>query len=94
MSNNLHISYDLKSPGQNYDKVIEKIKSLGDWAKVHYSFWYVNSSYSATEARDIIISALDQNDELYVVDSTGNQAAWTNNVNGQVTSFIKDHWFS
>ena len=35
MSNNLFISYDLYSPGQDYSAVIEGIKSLGGWAKVH-----------------------------------------------------------
>lgn len=94
MPNNLHISYDLTSPGQSYERVIEKIKTLGGWAKIHYSFWYVNSSYSATEARDIISPVLDSNDSLYVVDSTGNQAAWNGGINAEVSSFIKDHWIS
>jgi hypothetical protein len=39
MANNLHVSYDLNSPGQNYEAVIERIKKLGSWAKIHYSFW-------------------------------------------------------
>ena len=29
MANNLFISYDLNSPGQDYSKVIEAIKGLG-----------------------------------------------------------------
>lgn len=34
MANNLFVSYDLHSPGQDYDKVADAIKSLGAWAKV------------------------------------------------------------
>ncbi len=49
MANNLHISYDLNNPGQDYDKLIEAIKSLGGWAKIHRSFWYVNSSLTAQD---------------------------------------------
>jgi hypothetical protein len=41
MANNLFISYDLYNPGQGYEAVIEEIKSLGGWAKVHQSCWYV-----------------------------------------------------
>ncbi|MEF2549723.1 hypothetical protein VQ045_21775 [Aurantimonas sp. E1-2-R+4] len=39
MANNLHISYDLNSPGQDYTPLIDKIKTLGPWAKIHKSFW-------------------------------------------------------
>ena len=42
--NNLFISYDLKNPGQNYDRVITAIKGLGSWAKVQYSLWFVSST--------------------------------------------------
>ncbi len=34
MANNIFISYDLKSPGQDYSKIISEIKTLGPWAKV------------------------------------------------------------
>lgn len=47
MANNLIVSYDLYSPGQDYSKVIDAIKALGSWAKVQKSVWYVNSSYTA-----------------------------------------------
>lgn len=32
--NNLFISYDLKNPGQNYERVMNAIKGLGSWARV------------------------------------------------------------
>jgi len=47
MGNNLHISYDLNVSGQNYEAVIAKIKTLGGWAKIHKSYWYVNSVLTA-----------------------------------------------
>jgi len=76
MANNLHISYDLRDPGQNYDKVIERIKQLGSWAKIHYSFWYVNSASTASQAVDFLTPVLDANDRVYVVDAVRRQNIW------------------
>ena len=87
MANNLHVSYDLHNPGQNYDAVIKRIKELGSWAKVHMSFWYVNSGYTAAQAVEHIKSALDTNDKVYVVDATNNLAAWN-----QLPKHIKEQW--
>jgi hypothetical protein len=91
MPNNLHISYDLYNPGQNYDNLIAKIKTLGEWAKVHKSFWYVNSTLRASEARDRLVPLIDANDTLYIVDSTNNEAAW-HNVDDEVAKFIRQRW--
>ena len=52
--NNLFISYDLKDPGQNYDRVITAIEGLGSWAKVQYSLWFVSSAYASKEAAEIV----------------------------------------
>jgi hypothetical protein len=93
MANNLHISYDLKEPGKNYDKVIAKVKTLGSWAKVHYSFWYVKSSLTAEQARDAVASVLDVNDSVYVVDATNNMSAWKN-IPPESAKFISDKWYS
>ena len=91
MANNLHISYDLYTPGQNYSDVINRIKSLGNWAKIHRSVWYVNSTFSASEAVGRIKPALDANDKVYVVDATNNQAAW-NNLPREAEQQIKREW--
>ncbi|WP_204377165.1 CRISPR-associated protein Cas2 [Xanthomonas nasturtii] len=92
MANNLIVSYDLYSPGQDYSKVIEAIKALGSWAKVHKSVWYVNSSYTATQAADKVWEAMDRNDSLFVVDATSNNAAWQN-LSDEVSNHVKDQWF-
>lgn len=91
MANNLHISYDLHQPGQSYDKVIEKIKTLGSWAKIHQSFWYVDSTLTAAEAANAVWSVMDSNDKIYVVDSTNNTAAWQN-LSDEVAAHIKKSW--
>lgn len=74
--NNLFVSYDLKNPGQNYERVITAVKGLGPWAKVQYSLWYVKSSHTAKDAAEIVRRAQDTNDNLIVVDATNSDAAW------------------
>lgn len=92
MANNLFISYDLNSPGQDYSSVITEIKSLGSWAKVHESFWYVNSNFSAAEAAKKIWAKMDSNDSLIVLDTTGNHGNWYN-VNQEVSKHMQDYWY-
>ncbi len=89
--NNLFISYDLKNPGQNYERVITAIKSLGSWAKVQYSMWYVSSTYNAKQVAEIVRRAQDTNDSLIVVDATNNDASWFN-ISHEVSEFIKQNW--
>lgn len=92
MANNLHISYDLHKPDRNYEAVITKIKTLGNWAKIHYSYWYVNSNHTAAEACAAVWQAMDSNDSVYVVDATDNVAAWQN-IRPEVSVFIRDKWY-
>ncbi|EOX4102479.1 CRISPR-associated protein Cas2 [Vibrio alginolyticus] len=91
MANNLFISYDLNSPGQNYDNVIKEIKTLGSWAKVQKSFWYVNSTLTASQAVNRVWAQMDQNDTLIVVDATNGDAAWQN-LSNEVANHIKSEW--
>lgn len=91
MANNLFISYDLYSPGQNYERLAVAIKSLGNWAKVQNSFWYVNSTHSSSQAASTLRSVMDQNDSLIVVDATNNTANWYN-LSEEISSYIRDHW--
>ncbi len=93
MAHNLHVSYDLYSPGQNYDRVIAAIKELGGWAKIHKSYWFVTSDLTAEQARDHVWKAMDPNDALYVVDAKDNSAAWMN-LNDESTAYIKANWSS
>lgn len=89
--NNLFISYDLKNPGQNYDRVIAAIKGLGAWAKVQYSLWYVSSNYTATQAAEIVRRAQDTNDTLIVIDATNNDASWYG-LSAEVSEHVQKHW--
>lgn len=71
------ISYDLRAPGRDYEKVYEKIKSFGKWAKITESTWAVVSAKTASQIRDDLKVIVDANDRLFVVKS-GVEAAWRN----------------
>ncbi|RIJ15928.1 hypothetical protein D1227_06560 [Henriciella mobilis] len=88
---NLHISYDLYSPGQKYDAIKKVLERLGVPAKVHYSFWYLKSPYTPKEVGEAIWSVMDQNDSLYVVDAATNVAYWFN-VNDFTEQRIQRNW--
>lgn len=79
------------NPGQNYDTVIDAIKLLGAWAKIHQSFWYVSSNFSAKDAAEQVWRTMDSNDKLLVVNSSTNDAYWYN-LPGNVSEHIQQHW--
>lgn len=91
MATNLFISYDLFKPNQHYEAVISEIKTLGSWASIHKSLWYVDSPLTAQEAEQRVWAKMDSNDKLIVVDASHNQAAW-NNLPDNVSQFVKDRW--
>jgi hypothetical protein len=64
------ISYDLHRPGQNYDDLIEYLKSLPNWWHCLESFWIVKSEQSASNLRDNIKRFVDPNDEVLVMKVT------------------------
>ena len=69
------ISYDLNSPGQDYDDLYEEIKKLGEWCHPLDSTWFVDSSFSAKEVRDKLESVMDNSDALIVVKASA-PGAW------------------
>jgi hypothetical protein len=66
------IAYDLNSPGQTYDKLIEKIESYGTYAKVLKSTWIVaGPQLSAQGVSDALHRIIDANDTLFCVEIDG-----------------------
>ena len=73
---NILIAYDLNKVGQNYTNLIEKIKTLGAWWHYLDSTWIVVTNQTAVQVRDALKPHIDSNDELLVLDITGDSAAW------------------
>lgn len=91
VANNLIISYDLRKPGRNYEPVYEAIKSLGNWARVVESTWYVDTPYSSEQAFNIVSAKCDNNDALFVVNAKNNSVIWQN-LPDDVSALIKRCW--
>jgi hypothetical protein len=70
MAYNLLVTYDLDKPGQDYDAIHAKIKSLGRWYHPQQSVFYLHTGLSAKEAHAAIMTVMDNNDKLIVADIT------------------------
>ena len=69
----ISISYDLKSPGRNYDALYTAIKSANSWSHPMESLWFINTSESIEVWNSKLRQVIDQNDTLFLVDITGQQ---------------------
>lgn len=74
MANNLFVTYDLIKTN-DYPPTHEAIHSLGGWAKITESNWYVNSIYTTSQAVDIVRKVMDVDDKLIIVDARNNVAS-------------------
>ena len=66
MNNAYIITYDLSSPGQNYESILKTIKQNYAWARLGGSAYIVLSSKTAFQIRDEIMAFMDRNDQLFV----------------------------
>lgn len=72
----LLVTYDLRAPGRNYDDLHELLKSTGTWAHPLESVWFVVTDLTPAQARDAVLEKVDANDKVFVVDVSGDSAAW------------------
>ena len=68
------ITYDLNSPGQNYNDLYTVIKGLGTWWHCLDSTWIIKSNLTAVQIRDSLSAKIDKNDSLLVASISS--AAW------------------
>lgn len=81
------INYDLKKPGQNYDDLIDAIKSYGKWAKISRSCWAVKTNKTAAQIRDHLEQYIDSSDVLFVC----HFSEWASyNLSKEVTDWLKN----
>jgi hypothetical protein len=69
------ITFDLKNPGINQDKLVASIKTATSWARLGTSSFVVSSDKDAAVIRDILLKSLQQGDKIYV-GKLDNSAAW------------------
>jgi hypothetical protein len=70
------INYDLKRPGQNYNRLHDAIKSCGDWWHYLGSTWLVDSTMNAQGIWDRLADHVDANDCFLVIGVTRDFQGW------------------
>ena len=72
------ITYDLNSPGHDYESVIKAIKdcSTGRWCKYWKSAFLIQTRKSVQQVSDAITPFLDKNDKLIVIEVKKNYQGW------------------
>lgn len=76
------ITYDLNSPGQNYEDVIQAIKdaSTGVWCTFWKSSYLIKSNLTtADKVFEKIQPHLDKNDRVLVIEVKNNKQGWLSN---------------
>jgi bifunctional pyridoxal-dependent enzyme with beta-cystathionase and maltose regulon repressor activities len=88
--NVLQVIYDLNRPGQNYNDLIEYLKSQHNWCRPLESTWIVVTTKSTTGLRDEIKRFIDANDEVLVMDVKGDYWACLG-LSKQVTDWLQEN---
>jgi hypothetical protein len=81
------VNYDLNESGQNYDRLLEYLKSHDSWAKPLKSSFFVKTSLTAGQLRDGIGIHIDRNDDVVVV-PVGGQGWATWGMSSTITDWL------
>ena len=63
----LLITYDLNAPGQEHDKIHDKIKTFNGWASLSESSYAVSTSLAPNQVYSQFESLLDSNDHIWII---------------------------
>lgn len=85
----LIITYDLNSPGKNYEALLQRIKTNIPWAKLGGSSYLIITEKTPAQIRDHLKGVLDVNDKLFV-SVVNAPAAWTG-LSEQVANWIRNN---
>lgn len=61
------ISYDLNTPGKNYNDLYIKLRSFNSYLHPLESTWVIDTLFSAKEIFDRLNPTIDSNDKLLIV---------------------------
>jgi hypothetical protein len=90
---NLFVSYELLVPSQNERAVQTTLKTCGQCIRVRHSMWYVKSLYRASDVADKLRTVMDVYDNVIVIDTSNDNAAWYN-IDATVADALLKQWKS
>jgi len=71
------IAYDIHPPkGEAYESLVKAIRSLGAWWHHLETVWIVQCAHTPNEIRDRLKSHIGTDDQLLIVDISGDVAGW------------------
>jgi hypothetical protein len=85
----LMVGYDLNKPGHDYSKVVDYLKSFDNWWHYLDSTWIVVTTKTTSEVRDKLKTLIDANDEVLVINVTGD--AWASWLNKDANDWLSKH---
>ena len=65
------VSYDLKAPSRDYESLYTTLKTATSWWHYLESTWILYTSESLSSWNDKLHAVMDDNDNLFIVDITG-----------------------
>lgn len=68
------VTYDLRSPGKDYEPLLKAIRSYTHCHCLKSAF-FIDTSEGADTVRNKLMKLVDSNDQLYVIQMQGNWAA-------------------
>lgn len=80
------VSYDLRQPGQSYDRLTEARRSFSH-CHAQGSLWFVEAAGPAAALRDALMPLVDRNDVLFI-DEVG--SAWAGCNMGHCAQWLND----
>ncbi len=81
------VTYDLLQSGQNYKCLHGKLEAYPTHWHMQQSVWLIETSQTAAQVRDNLLSCLDSNDKLLVAKLSG-EAAWSG-YSAKITEWLK-----
>ena len=62
----LIVTYDLKTPHLNYDRLVQKIRSYKGWARLGASSYLILTDSTVVQVRDNLVSIAIPGDQIFV----------------------------
>lgn len=76
MSKAYSITYDLRTPGRNYNQLYEAIKGSPRWWHFLESTWLIITDETAQQVWQRIGSQIDKNDFMLIIEVRNNKEGW------------------
>lgn len=87
----LLIGYDLRKSGQNYGPLIDRIKQHESWWHDLDSTWFIITDLSAKQVADDLLTYMDANDKLLVLDVSDSHIASVRGLSPEGEQWFRDN---